>query len=96
MASRTGAGETLSTDDLFEAASMAPSTTIIPLSAHAEGTQAALNHWLGLVGQSVLAASRRRDTDPLGEVRARILQQAAMTMLAPVGPRAHAVSQLLR
>ncbi len=90
------ARETLSTDDLFEAASMAPSTTIIPLSPHAEGAQAAVSRWLDLVSKSVQAGARRRDTDPTGEARARILQGAAMTMLAPVEPRTRAISNLLR
>jgi len=75
---------------------MAPSTTIIPLSPHAEGAQAAVNHWLGLVKKSVQPATRRRDTDPTGEARARILQAAAMTMLAPIEPKTRAVSPLLR
>ncbi|MDY0974924.1 hypothetical protein SOM61_08110 [Massilia sp. CFBP9012] len=75
---------------------MALSTTIIPLSPHAEGAQAAINHWLDLIGKSVQAGARRRDTDPTGEARARILQGAAMTMLAPVEPKTRAVSHLLR
>jgi len=91
-----GVRETLSTHDLFEAASMAPSTTIIPLSPHAEGGQAAVNHWLGLISKSVQAGTRRRDTDPTGEARSRILQAAATTMLAPVEPKARAVSHILR
>lgn len=75
---------------------MAPSTTIIPLSPHAEGAQAAVSHWLGLISKSVQPASRRRHTDPTGEARARILQAAAMTMLAPVEPKARSASSLLR
>ena len=90
------ARETLSKDDLFEAASMAPSTTIIPLSPHAAGAQAAVSQWLDLVSKSVQAGARRPDIDPTGEVRARILQGAAMTMLAPVEPKTRAVSHLLR
>ncbi|TXG01371.1 hypothetical protein [Massilia arenae] len=75
---------------------MAPSTTIIPLSPHAAGAQAAVSQWLDLVSKSVQAGARRRDTDPTGEIRARILQGAAMTMLAPVEPKTRAVSHLLR
>ena len=75
---------------------MAPSTTIIPLSPHAAGVQAAVSHWLDLVGKSVQAGSGRRDTDPTGETRARILQGAAMTMLAPVEPQTRAITNLLR
>lgn len=85
------AGETLSTDDLFEAASMAPSTTIIPFTSHGEDTQAAVSRWLGQVAR----AGVRLSTDD-GEVRARILRQAATTMLAPVEPRTRAISNLLR
>jgi hypothetical protein len=90
------ARETLSTDDLFEAANMALSTTIIPLSPHAAGVQAAVSQWLDRVGKSVQAGARRRESDPTGEARARILQGAAMTMLAPVEPGTRAVSHLLR
>jgi len=75
---------------------MASSTTIIPLSPHAAGAQAAVSHWLDLVSKSVRAGARPRDTDPTGEGRARILQAAAMTMLAPVAPGTRAVSHLLR
>jgi hypothetical protein len=75
---------------------MAPSTTIIPLFPHAEGAQAAVSQWLDLVSKSVQAGARRRATDPAGEARARILQGAAMTMLAPVEQRTRAVSPLLR
>ena len=87
------AGETLSTDDLFEAASMAPSTTIIPFTSHGEDTQAAVSHWLGQVAR---AGMRLSADDADGEARARILRQAATTMLAPVEPRTRAVSHLLR
>jgi hypothetical protein len=85
------ARETLSTDDLFEAASMALSTTIIPFTSHGEDTQAAVSHWLDQVAR----AGVRLSTDD-GEVRARILRQAATTMLAPVEPRTRAISNLLR
>ncbi len=75
---------------------MAPSTTIIPLSRHAEGAQAAVSHWLDLISKSVQPGSRRPVNDPDGENRARILQHAAMTMLAPVEPKTRFVSPLLR
>ena len=75
---------------------MAPSTTIIPFSPHAEGAQAAVHHWLGLVAGALQARPRTLDADPDGQARARILQQAALTMLAPVEPRARAVRELLR
>ena len=88
-----GAGETLSTDDLLEAASMAPSTTIIPFTSHGEDTQAAVSHWLGQVAR---AGVRLSADEADGEARARILRQAAMTMLAPVEPRTRAISNLLR
>ena len=87
------AGETLSTDDLFEAASMAPSTTIIPFTSHGEDTQAAVSRWLG---QVAMAGVRRSAIEADGEARSRILRQAAMTMLAPVEPRTRAISNLLR
>lgn len=87
------ARETLSTDDLFEAASMAPSTTIIPFTSHGEDTQAAVSHWLG---QVAMAGVRLSASDTDGEARARILRQAATKMLAPVEPRVRAVSNLLR
>jgi hypothetical protein len=75
---------------------MAPSTTIIPFTSHGEDTQAAVSHWLGLVGMPVQAGARRRDPDSTGQARASILQAAAKTMLAPVEPRTRAISHLLR
>lgn len=75
---------------------MPPSTTIIPFSPHAEGAQAALNHWLGQIAGVLQARSCTAVADPGGQARARILQQAAMTMLAPVEPKARAVRELLR
>lgn len=75
---------------------MPPSTTIIPFSPHAEGAQAALNHWLGQIAGALPTRSSTPVADPGGQVRARILQQAAMTMLAPVEPKARAVRELLR
>ena len=87
------AGETISTDDLFEAASMAPSTTIIPFTSHGEDTQAAVSRWLG---QVAMAGVRQSANEANGEARARILRQAATTMLAPVEPRTRAISNLLR
>lgn len=75
---------------------MAPSTTIIPFSPRAEGAQATVNQWLGLVVASLQARSQQPDADHYGERRERILQQAAQTMLAPVEPRARAVRELLR
>jgi hypothetical protein len=87
------ARETLSTDDLFEAASMAPSTTIIPFTSHGEDTQAAVSHWLDQVAMAGVRLSAN-DTD--GEARASILRQAATTMLARVEPRTRAITNLLR
>lgn len=72
---------------------MAPSTTIIPFTSHGEDTQAAVNHWLGQVAR---AGVRLSVTEADGEARARILRQAATTMLAPVEPRTRAISNLLR
>ena len=79
---------------------MAPSTTLIstliPLSAHAEGTQAAVSRWLGLVAGSLQGAARQPGDDPAGQARARILRQAAVTMLAPVEPGTRALPDLPR
>lgn len=75
---------------------MAPSTTIIPFSPHAEGAQATVNHWLGLIAGALQARTQQPATEPDGQLRARILQQAALTMLAPVEPKARAVRELLR
>ena len=75
---------------------MAPSTTIIPFSPHAEGAQAAVHHWLGLVSGALQVSSRTPDAGHAGQRRAHILQQASLTMLAPVEPKARAVRELLR
>lgn len=75
---------------------MAPSTTIIPFSPHAEGAQATVNDWLGRVAGALQARPRMLDADPGRQARARILQQSALTMLAPVEPRARTVRELLR
>jgi len=72
---------------------MAPSTTIIPFTSHGEDIQAAVSHWLG---QVATAGVRLSANDADGEARARILRQAATTMLAPVEPRTRAGSNLLR
>ena len=75
---------------------MAPSTTIIPIPPHAEGAQAALRSWLGLVAAPLQAHARIPGDATSAQLRARILRQAASTMLAPVAPRPHAVRGLLR
>jgi len=75
---------------------MAPSTTIIPLSPHADGAQAAVRDWLGLVAGALQARPQQPAADQDGARRARILQQATLTMLAPVEPKARAVRALLR
>ena len=79
---------------------MAPSTTLIPFSPHAEGARAALDQWLGRVASALQVRACLSDGDPAGDpagaARARILRQAGMTMLAPVEPGARALRALLR
>ncbi|WP_306392111.1 hypothetical protein [Telluria beijingensis] len=71
---------------------MAPLSTIpFPTTG---GTHDATSHWLDLITQSVQPAVRRQAVDRAA--RARILEQAAASMLAPVARQPRAVSDLLR
>lgn len=59
-----------------------------------DGAQSATSHWLDLITQSVQPAIRRQAVDH--QARARILEQAAASMLAPVARQPRTVSDLLR
>lgn len=90
--------KTLMTYDFLKAASMATSSTIIRISPVTDGTQSAVSAWLDLITRSVQTGSRKADpvTKDSQENRARILQQAATIMLAPVQRQPRVLGDLLR
>lgn len=80
---------------------MAPSTTI-PFPSTAHGTEFAVSAWLDLVARTVMTGTRKAGmhAEPSTEAsqtnRARILQQAAASMLAPVTRQPRVLGDLLR
>jgi len=71
---------------------MAPLSTI-PFPS-TDGTQSAVSQWLDLLTRAAQPGVRRPEVD--SQARARILQQAATSMLAPIGRQPRVVTDLLR
>ena len=71
---------------------MAPLSTIpIPTT---DGTQSAVSQWLDLITSALQPAIRKPEVDR--QARARILQQAATSMLAPIERQPRVLTDLLR